>query len=342
MMKQTILILSVSAVLLAGCKAEKGVRDDGVVRFTAYQPSSTKVTGTSFDQMDEIAIFAPKSGNGSSITGPYEETGFGMTKDKRYVADNSNHFTAKTESDKIRYSTAESQMDFYAVYPAMGPGPKFAVVDQTNFDINLGDISDQSKVGKVVPYMYSNNAKGKGPGSGEVALIFRYVFSKVSIEVDYDRDMIGDTLSKVEVYADGGLYRECVIDLKKGVYTDLATNGGLNTLATSDEPYKFWSPLKEDNKTWGYIVPGTAVNPMIRLTFGDPTVTIGTGTGGGATAAGKVYTCKIPIDKTGGVFQAGKEYRYTVQIGSDTEVGIGGTIEDWEVVGNEYPPIVAQ
>lgn len=341
-MKQTILILSVSAVLLAGCKAEKGVRDDGVVRFAAYQPASTKVTGTSFDEMDEIAVFAPASGGGSSITGPYEETGSGVTKDRRYVADNNNHFTAKTESDKIRYSSAESQMDFYAVYPAMGPGPKFAVVDQTNFDINLGDISDQRTVGNVVPYMYSDNAKGKGPGSGEVALIFRYVFAKVSIEVDYDREMMGDTLSKVEVYADGGLYRECVIDLKKGVYTDLATNGGLNTLATSDEPYRFRAPLKESNETWGYIIPGTGVNPMIRLTFGDPTVTIGTGTNGGATASGKVYTCKIPVNLTGGIFRAGKEYRYKVQIGSDKDVVIGGTIEDWEVVGNEHPPFVAE
>lgn len=337
-MKQTILILSVTAVLLAGCKAEKGVRDDGVVRFTAYQPSSTKVTGTNFDEMDEIAIFAPKSGSGSSITGPYEETtGLGITKDKRYVADNNNHFTAKTESDKIRYATAESQMDFYAVYPAMGPGPKFAVVDQTNFNIDLGDISDQSKVGNVLPYMYSNNAKGKGAGSGEVALIFRYVFSKISVEVEYDPNTMGDTLSKVEVFADDGLYRECVIDLKKGVYTALATNGGRNTLATSDEPYQFWAPRKEDNKTWGYVIPGTAVKPMIRLTFGEPTVTIDTGNSGSAAEAkAKVYLCEIPVDKTGGVFAAGKEYHYKVEI-SNVEVKIGGTIEDWEVVGNDFP-----
>lgn len=121
-MKQTILIGLLSAVAVTGCKSEQWVRDDGSVRFAAYRPANaaeTKVTGTNFDAGDEIAVFAPLAGN--PIHGEYDTQGNGPAKDRRYVADDNNNFAAKTESDKIRYSTTSAKLDFYAVYPAMGP-----------------------------------------------------------------------------------------------------------------------------------------------------------------------------------------------------------------------------
>lgn len=342
-MKKTIFILSLSAVALAGCKSEKGVRDDGTVRFAAYQPgqeAGTKVTGTSFDAMDEIAVFAPLAGN--RIDGAYDTEGTGPAKDKRYVADDNNRFSAKTESDKIRYSTSSTKLDFYAVYPAMGPGPKYAIVDQNTYQIDLGNIADQRQAGRVVPYIYSNNAKTKGPGEGVVRLVFRNVFSKISLDVDYDRDMMGDTLSKVEFFADGGLYKECVIDLTKENHATVATNGGRNNLATAAEPYYFRAPKYQSGScvTEGYVVPGGALNPRVRLTFGDPSTTIGTD--GSAVSNAKVYVCKIKADGSNVTYEAGKAYTYKIQIDSKVEVGtIKGTIEDWVAVGG-VPPIYAE
>lgn len=340
-MKKTIFILSLSAVALAGCKSEKGVRDDGTVRFAAYQPSQeadTKVTGTSFDAMDEIAIFAPLEGN--RINGAYDTEGTGPAKDKRYVADDNNRFSAKTESDKIRYSTSSTKLNFYAVYPAMGPAPKYAIVDQNTYQIDLGNIADQRQPGRVVPYIYSNNAKTKGAGEGVVTLVFRNVFSKIVLNVDYDRETMGDTLSKVEFFADGGLHKECVIDLTKEEPETVATNGGRNNPATAVEPYYFCTPLKESNVTEGYIVPSVAQNPRVRLTFGDPSTTIGTD--GSAVSKAKVYVCKIKADGSNVTYEAGKAYTYKIQIDSKAEVGsIKGTIEEWVAVGG-VPPIYAE
>lgn len=339
-MKQTILILFLSATVLAGCKSEKQVRDDGTVRFAAYQPAraaGTKVTGTNFDAMDEIAVFAPLAGN--PIDGAYDTEGTGPAKDRRHVADDNNNFTAKSEVDKIRYTTSSTKLDFYAVHPAMGPAPKYAIVDQNTYQIDLGNIADQRQYGKVVPYIYSNNAKAKGAGDGVVTLVFRHVFSKIGIDVVYDREMMGDTLSRVEFFADNGLYQECVIDLTKGDHASVATNGGRNVPATVNDPYLFRVPLKESGQTEGYIVPGKAQNPVIRLTFGDSAPTIGTD--GSTGTAAKVYLCKIPTADNYVNFDAGKAYTYKISIADDTEVGIGGTIEDWVAAGG-VPPIYAE
>lgn len=337
-MKQTILILSMSMILLAGCKRELGVADDGTVRFAAYQPAgaNTKVTGTSFDAGDEIAVFAPLAGN--PINGNYDNGGVGPAKGKRYVADNSNNFNPAAESERIRYTASTTRLDFYAVYPAIGPAPKRAPIDLTTYKVDLGDITDQRVVGNVVPYMYSNDARDKGPGSGIIPLTFRYVFSKVSISVSYDPGVTGDTLSKVEMFADDGLFAECVIDLTREDAARLATNGGRNVLANGANPYVFKTPLKEESQTLGYLLPGVTVKPMIRLTFGEPTIQIETG--GSSTTVGKVYLCPVPVRQTAGRFEAGKEYIYKVEIGTGQEVKIGGTIEDWEVIG--APPIVAE
>lgn len=338
-MKQTILILLLSAFVTAGCKSEKRVYDDGTVRFAAYQPAKTegtKVTGTSFDALDEIAVFAPLAGN--SIDGTYDAEGTGPAKDRRYVADDNNNFTPKTEGDKIRYSTTSTKLDFYAIYPAMGPAPKYAIVDRTTYRIDLGDIADQRKKGSVVPYIYSNNAKSKGAGDGVVKLVFRNVFSKIAIEVAYDRDVMGDTLSKVEFFADNGLYRECVVDLTRGNSATVATNGGRNVLAVDGEPYFFPAPAYERGKceTEGYIVPGTAQNPVIRLTFGDPTPTIGTDGSSGVHA--RVYVCKIPAAESYVRYEAGKVYSYKIEIADKIEAGLVlGTIEEWVAAGGEYP-----
>lgn len=343
-MKKTIFILSLSATAcLAGCKSEKGTRDDGTVRFEAYQSArdaGTKVTGTHFDAMDEITVFAPLAGN--AIDGTYDTEGNGPAKDRRYVADDNDRFSAKTEADKIRYTTSTTKLDFYAVYPAMGPAPKYAVVDRTTYKIDLGNIADQRRAGSVVPYIYSNNAKAKGAGSGVVTLVFRNVFSKIALEVDYDREMMGDTLSRVEFFADGGLYRECVIDLTKENYAEVATNGGRNNLAIESEPYYFRAPEFRPGSclTEGYIVPGEALNPRIRLTFGDPSTTIGTD--GSAVSDAKVYICSIPVESGSSViYEAGKVYTYKITIANNIEVGIGGTIEEWVAVGG-VPPIYAE
>lgn len=343
-MKKTIFILFLFATAcLAGCKSEKGTRDDGTVRFAAYQPAKdggTKVTGTHFDAMDEIAVFAPLAGN--SIQGPYDTEGNGPAKDRRYVADDNDRFAAKTESDKIRYTTSSTKLDFYAVYPAMGPAPRYAIVDQNTYRIDLGNMADQRQQGRVVPYIYSNNAKAKGPGDGIVTLVFKNVFSKIALEVDYDREMMGDTLSKVEFFADGGLYRECVIDLTKENYAAVATNGGRNNLAVEAEPYYFRAPEYRPGvcRTEGYIVPGAARNPRIRLTFGDPSTTIGTD--GTAVTNAKVYICSIPVENGSSVtYEAGKVYTYKITIANNVEVGIGGTIEEWVAVGG-VPPIYAE
>lgn len=340
-MKKTIFILSLfAAACLAGCKSEKGTHNDGTVRFEAYQPdgdAGTKVTGTHFDANDEITVFAPLAGN--PIYGNYDTHGMGPAKDRRYVADNNDRFTAKTEGDKIRYSSGTNKLDFYAVYPAMGPAPRCAIVDQTTYQIDLGDIADQRTAGAVVPYIYSDNAKAKGPGDGVVTLIFRNVFAKIALEVDYDPAEMGagNTLSKVEFFADNGLYRECVIDLTKGGYDVVATNGGRNELATAADPYYFPAPAKGGNTTEGYIVPGRAMNPVIRLTFGSaPTIETD-----GPTSRPLVYLCRIPTGGSYLTFEAGKAYTYKITITNKVEVGIGGTIEDWVAAGG-VPVIYAE
>lgn len=359
-MKQTILILFLSSMILTGCDLEKKSNDnDGSVRFVVYQPSEkeaaaqTKVSGTNFDQGDEISVFAPLAGN--PIHGNYDLNAAGGTgaKDMRYIADQSNRFTAKTEDDKIKYSNTETKLDFYAVYPAMGPGPKYAVVDQTNYTIDLGDISQQTGgAGKeVVPYIYSNNAKNKGTGDGVVALVFRNVLTKIAIDVKYDRESLEADLTKIELYADGGLYRECVIDLKNGDYKTVATNGGRTTaLAVKGDSYLFRVPTTfgADGKwttgtTEGYIVPSLGVaNPVIRLTFGDatPAIAVDGSTGSNSmTSEAKVYICRIPgTSSSSGTtvkFEAGKVYTYTVEVsGTTPEVGVGGSITDWVAAGS--------
>lgn len=324
-MKQTILILCLSTVLLLGCRSDKASHDNGVVRFTAYQP--TKVTGTSFDVNDEITVFAPLSGE--AIDGRYDTEGVGPAKNKIHVADQANTFLPKNESDRISYSTSTQKLDFYAVYPATGPAPKNAGVNLDTYMIELGNMTDQTGRGNVVPYMYSNDAKEKGMGSGVVPLTFRYVFSKISLKVVYDAVAMGDTLSKVEFFATDGLKSECVIDLKRGNYTRLAYGVGLD--AVEGSPYLFRAPARDDNEVEGYIVPSTTHFPIIRLTFGDsaPTIT----TGGGSVADAKVFLCKIAVGGTGEyVFAAGKEYKYEIQI-NGSEVSLGGTIEDWDPAG---------
>lgn len=340
-MKTTTLILSLVAGTLVGCKSETD-RGDGSVRFAACRSTetvgTTKVSGTNFESGDEIAVFAPLAGN--PIYGNYDTQGMGPAKDRRYVADNGNRFTAKTEGDKIRYSSGTNKLDFYAVYPAMGPAPKYAIVDQTTYQIDLGDIADQRTKGAVVPYIYSDNAKAKGPGDGVVTLVFRNVFAKIALEVDYDRAEMGEnnTLSKVEFFADNGLYRECVIDLTKGGYDVLATNGGRNEPATAADPYYFPAPAKSGNTTEGYIVPGRVMNPVIRLTFGDSTPTISTD---GKVSQPVVYLCRIPTAGSYLTFEAGKAYTYKITITNQIEVGIGGTIEDWVAAGG-VPLIYAE
>lgn len=309
---------------LSACQKNAWEMGDNTVRFAAYQDGMTKVTGTNFDAGDEIAVFAPLAGE--TIDGQYDTLVAGKAVDCRYVADNFNNFTAKTDGDKIRYSTASTLLDFYAVYPAQGPAPKYAVTDRNTFKIDLGDISDQRVKGAVIPYIYSNNATSRKASDGVVMLRFKNIFSKIAVDVAYDPVMMGDTLSKVEFYADGGLFRECVIDLKNVDYASLATNGGRNTLATLQSPYRFASPLKENTYTEGYIIPGTAINPVIRLTFGG--------------TVPKVYTCRIPTTDSKVVYQAGMAYTYQVSIEDAVEVGIGGTIEEWVAAG-DVPTIEA-
>lgn len=356
MMKQrTILMLFLSSMVLTGCELDKKSNDDTAVRFAAYQSSGkdpvTKVSGTDFDEQDEIAVFAPLAGN--PIHGDYDpnaSSGKGH-KDMRYVADNNNHFSAKTEEDKIKYSGTGTKLDFYAVYPAMGPGPKYAVVDQNTYEIDLGDISRQGDEGGsggtvVVPYIYSNNAKAKGTGDGVVTLVFQNVLSKIVLDLKYDRASLeGADLSKIEFYADNGLYRECVIDLRHGEYYKVATNGGREAPAVKETPYTFSVPAATGaaaggnwttGKTEGYIVPGSTTNPVIRLTFSG---------GGDVSSSGqeRTFLCRIPAGDDGKVsFDAGKMYTYQVEItGTTPEVSLGGTIEDWVAAGG-VPTILAE
>lgn len=323
-MKRTLIIGCLAALAVTACQKEGFEFGDGTVRFAAYQDGMTKVTGTNFDAGDEIAVFAPVAG--STIDGQYDTLVANKAVDCRYVADNFNNFTAKTEGDKIRYSTASTLLDFYAVYPAVGPAPKYAVTDRTTFKIDLGDISDQRLKGAVIPYIYSNNATSRKASDGVVMLRFKNIFSKIGVDVDYDPVILGDTLSRVEFYADGGLYRECVIDLKNVDYATVATNGGRNMLATLQSPYHFAAPTKDATYTEGYIIPGTALNPVIRLTFGE--------------VQPKVYTCRIPTTDSKVVYQAGMAYTYQVTLGETAEVGIGGTIEEWVAAG-DVPTIEA-
>ena len=352
MKQQTILTLFLSSMILTGCDLEKKNGQAGVVRFAAYQQSSegrvaTKGTGTNFDAGDEITIFAPLAGN--AIHGTYDQAVSKAGKDMRYLADNSNRFSAKNEEDKIRYSSSSVKLDFYAVYPAVGPKPKCATVDNTTYEIDLGDISRQDgTTDRLEPYIYSNNAKGKGVGDGVVTLAFRNVFSKIVVKVRYDElSLDGKMLSKVEFSAEDGLYRECVIDLKRGDYTKVATNGGRDDkLATKEDPYSFPVPNEVEwtsDGTWstgmteGYFVPGQTTNPVIRLTFGEDTPTVNIGTGDGTVTTGtQTFLCRIPTTGTGGrvTFEPGKMYTYTVEVnGTMPEVTMGGTIEDWQAAG---------
>lgn len=357
-MKQTIIILSLcTAALFAGCKAKQVISEDiagEVVRFSA-NPVSTKVSdqdtdptlsAPQFDQGDKISVFAPIAGQ--TISGNYgQNTAKGEAKDCRYVADNNNNFSAETIQDRIRFGSTSTRLDFYAVWPAVGPGN--AEVDYKNGDyiIDLKDIGDQTAVGNVLPYMYSNNAKRKGiqqPGGNVVNLTFRYVLSKIKVEVAYDPSVMGGELTNVEFYADGGVYRECVIDLKQEAYDKVATNGNrTSAVANAAAPYKFWVLQQVPGNdglvatsTWGYVVPnpgaGKVVNPVIKLTFG------------GGTTNAQNYVCPIPnTDKivTTGILP-GKEYRYIVDIEPETPVTVEGSIEDWQVVGNDFPTFWAQ
>lgn len=351
-MKHTILILFLSSMMLTGCDLEKTKNDDGSVRFVAYQSSketagtATKVTGTDFDRNDEITVFAPLAGN--RIHGDYDQN---APKDVRYVADDNNRFSPKSQG--IKYVTPTTKLDFYAVYPSVGPAPKSAVVDLTTYEIDLGDIRDQSgAVSPVVPYIYSNNAKGKSTADGAVTLQFRNVLSKIAIDVKYDKESLeGRDLSKIEFYAEDGLYRECVIDLKKETYDAVATNGGrTSALAVKTDPYLFRVPaagnLTQDGvwiegQSEGYIVPGRATNPVIRLTFGEnvPSISVDGSTGESsvdADGSAKVYICRIPTSGSASTvnFEAGKMYTYTIQVsGTTPEVGIGGSIVDWVAAG---------
>lgn len=356
-MKQTIIILSLcTAALFAGCKAKQVVTEEvaqgEVVRFSAKAETVTKVSdkdtnpalsAPQFDQGDKISVFAPLEGQ--TISGNYgQNTAKGEAKDCRYVADNNNNFSAETIQDRIRFGSTSTLLDFYAVWPAVGPEPEEAEVNQNDYTIDLKDIGDQSTVGNVLPYMYSNNAKRKGMQSGNggsvVNLTFRYVLSKVKVEVEYDPSMMGGELTGVEFYADGGLYRECVIDLKQEAYDKVASHGGRTSAVADDtNPYQFWvlQQVAGTNglvatSTWGYVVPnagaGKVVNPVIRLTFNGGTNLI----------------CPIPkTDKmvTGGLLP-GKEYRYIVDIEPETPVTVEGSIEEWEVVGNDFPTFWAQ
>lgn len=353
MKQQTILILFLSSMILTGCDLEKkNGKGDGAVRFAAYQPSSagmTKVTGTNFDATDEIAVFAPLAGS-SSIQGTYDAAISKSGKNMRYVADDNNRFTARTEADKIRYSSSDTKLDFYAVYPSVGPEPNCAVVDDNSYDIDLGDISQQDTPNtdgkaRVVPYIYSNNAKRKGATDGVVELQFRNVFSKIVVNVKFDEASLdGKALKKIEFSAEDGLYRECVIDLKKGDYTRVATNGGReDKLATKEDPYRFSVPTTfGTDGTWttgsseGVFVPGLATNPVIRLTFGDDTPTVNVDTNGSTVGSNaQTFICRIPTGSGGRVkFEAGKMYTYTVEItGTTPEISVGGTIANWQAAG---------
>ncbi len=261
------------------------------------------------------------------------------------MADNNNNFSAETIRDRIRFGSTSTLLDFYAVWPAVGPGN--VEIDKDTYTIDLKDIGDQQTVGNVLPYMYSNNAKRKGiqqPGGNVVNLTFRYVLSKVKVEVAYDPSVMGGELTDVEFYADGGLYRECVIDLTQEAYDKVATNGNrTSAVADNAHPYKFWilpqvagSDGLIATSTWGYVVPnagaGKVVNPVIKLTFG------------GGTTSPQDYVCPIPnTDKivTTGILP-GKEYRYIVDIEPETPVTVEGSIEEWEVVGNDFPTFWAQ
>lgn len=260
------LLICVCTFALTGCdeKDSPPIIENTPVLFTASKPNEaiTRVSGTSWDNGDEIGIFTIK--NQSALQ---PDNIIDNNNNLAFATNGSGLFYPKGKS--IYYPEDGSSMDVIAYYP---------------YKANLTDFTYPIDIAEQSEFFYSANLKGVNRNSTSSNLVFRRVLSKLTL---YIRPQIsGTSLNGLTVVADGAP-------------TKASFSLSTATLITDESSVnKIPLPLSGNNEQQvvsALLLPTTQANrTKIQFTIGSKTYSWLVPH---ALDAGKAYSYNITLDK---------------------------------------------
>lgn len=171
MKKSNILFTIIGILILVSCSSEIDVPDNPLANPNQVKFSSTigevetRVTGTNWDDADEIGVYALNSGQALSEQGIFDGNA-----NVKYATPGDGLFTAT--NDAIVFPES-GNLDFIAYYPYK------ADISDYKFPINVSNQSNPS----AIDVLYSNNAKGADKGNTTVSLTFKHKLAQLIFDI---------------------------------------------------------------------------------------------------------------------------------------------------------------
>ena len=186
------LFLFIGLAIFASCSdsdVEGGVGNANETKFSgAIGELQTRVTGSSWDAMDAIGIYALKADQVLSDAAIHDGK-----SNVKYTTTGDGTFTPAG----VPINFPESgNLDFISYYPF-----KNAITD---YKYNI-DVTAQSNL-SAIDLLYSNNAKGESKANQNVGLDFKHMLSKLILSIELGDDIAtleGLTASINDIIVDG-------------------------------------------------------------------------------------------------------------------------------------------
>lgn len=309
-------VLATIALLLISCSNEENVSTEKVmptlgVTATIDNAQKTKASMSSFKDNDQIAVFV----NGTNYTPVVS----------KYTLTSSvwNFPMSKLEIISLRPEEAT----VYAYYPADATlvGGVLATDGTTAIEMNCPAEVEGFKGENLIDYLYNSTNLKVSAFNIRVNLTFKHALSKLTFAIDkgFGLSTPGE-LTKMELQKPTSFKTgKCKLKVSNGTI-DLsgATNSTSIAYTGTATLNNYNSATPSTNSTVECIVIPNANNSDITLCI---------------TVDGVVRKVKLPIGTLGASWEAGKNYKYVIQV-YDTEINITPvSIEDW-TDGEVIPP----
>lgn len=301
-------VLAAIALLVMSCSNEEKLSTDKImptlgVTATINNGQKTKALISSFKDNDQIAVFV----NGTNYTPVVS----------KYTLTNSvwNFPVSKLEIISLRPEEAT----VYAYYPADATliGGALATDGTTAIEMNCPATVEGFKGENLIDYMYNTTDLKVSAFNIRVNLTFKHALSKLSFAIDKGFGLsTAGVLTKLELQKPTNFktgksklkVSDGTIDLSEATNSTSIVYNGTATLN------EFNSVTPSTNLTAECIVIPNADNSDITLCL---------------TIDGTVRKVKLPVGSLGTSWEAGKNYKYVIQVYESELVITPVSIEDW-------------
>ena len=227
-MKKIAYIVPALLLLASSCGKEPALSSADEIRFAIGHPG-TKATESAFEAQDNISLWAVEQGGSEAIP---LQIGGNYINNEKLTFDGSRWTGAK----KLYWS--DSPCDFYAVYPYQ---PSITSVEEQPFSVQLDQnaVSDAGIDGFEASDLLYASAKGVSRSSGAVALHFKHMLSKITVNLVKGEKFEGEIPEDVVTH----IYNTCttgMLNIQKGAITknDLGERGTITARKVSDTEFE--------------------------------------------------------------------------------------------------------